>query len=535
MEKMGRFLMRVWWFPVVCLIVAVLSGSGFAAPEGDSVELKVEKGDTLTNVGKKYLADPEKWRVVARVNRMKNPDLIFPGQRVKVPVSLMAGVPVDGKVTFVHGDASARKSETAEWVTLKLGDSVSRGNQVRTGKASAVEVTFGDRNSIFLKSDTTLGITTAEKRGPSYSIGNFYLSVGRVISRLKEATGGDSRMEIRTPAAVASVRGTEFRVSADEQESMRTEVLTGAVNVKAPKKTVRLNRGEGTYVEKGAVPVEPRKLLPPPRPAGFMSQWKELPLRLAFEEAPGLSLVRGVVAKDPGGREVLDEKVVKPKEPMEFVNLPDGTYYLFGLAIDSLGIEGYQSEPYEVKLRANPLPPLIQLKGDDAEFIGNTGRFTWLKVKDAVMYHIQVAEDSGFTRMKEEKKDFQGEAYTTPSLEYGTYYFRISSIAADGYEAGWSETLPFRLVVPPPAPALDKPAVNGKEIFLRWRNLGDGVTYHFQMQKIRNSKKYWLTGSSTSRKLQFPSPTKPVSTMCGRAAWTGKAAKAPFPRPSPLK
>jgi hypothetical protein len=479
-----------------------------AAADEDSVELRVEKGDKLTKICKKYLENPEKWREVAKFNRMKDPDIILPGQRVKIPVRLMHGVPMDGKVTFVYGDVKIQKNESAEWVALNSGNTVSRGSSIQTGKASSVEITFGDRNSIFIKSNTILGIAASEKKGPSYTLNNFYLKSGRAITKIKEATGSDSRIIINTPSAVASVRGTEFRVSVDQAESMRTEVLTGTVGVSAMKKTVELNKGEGTYVQKGAVPTSPVKLLPPAALLEHKIIYKDMPLRFTFEEMTGQSSIRGIITKDVEGRQILDEKVIKQKETMEFFNIPDGQYYLFCQGIDELGIEGFQSKPYEIKLRANPLPPLIQSKGDEAEFIGKSAEFTWLKVKDAAKYHVQVALDRAFTSIAEEKPDYKGESFKTGTLDYNNYYFRISSIAGDGYEAGWSETVPFRLIPPPPSPQLDKPKVDEKEIFLKWRNLGKGITYHFQLAGDADFKEMLLDKKIDKSEIAFEKPEK---------------------------
>ncbi len=290
---------------------------------------------------------------------------------------------------------------------------------------------------------------------------------------------------------------------------MRTEVFTGTVKVSAMGTTVFLDEGEGTYVQKGATPVSPRKLLLPPTPVDLKPIYKELPLKFTFEEMPGLSSIRGLLTKDREGRNILDDKVVKQKEPLEFINLPDGTYYLIAQGIDELGIEGFQSQPFEVKLRANPLPPLIQTKDEEAEFINKKGRFAWLKVEDAIMYHLQVAQDKEFTVIKEEKLDYKGEFYETEALDYGTYYFRISSIAADGYEAGWSETLTFRLIPPPPAPALDKPKVGEKEIVLKWRDLGEGITYHFQMAKDEEFREMLLDEKVDKPEVTFEKPKEP--------------------------
>ena len=45
-------------------------------------EYTVVKGDTLSAIGKRFGV---KWRDIAELNDIKNPDLIFPGQVFKIP------------------------------------------------------------------------------------------------------------------------------------------------------------------------------------------------------------------------------------------------------------------------------------------------------------------------------------------------------------------------------------------------------------------------------------------------------------------
>jgi hypothetical protein len=473
---------------ILCIFIANLLLLCFgifspAAAEEDFVQLKVEKGNKLIHICRKYLEHPDKWPEVARFNRMKNPDLILPGQIVNLPVRLLPGVPIDAVVTYVYGEAKVQKPKKTDWTPLSLGETVSQGSRIQTGKASSLELTFEDRNAFFIKSNTDLGITASQKRGASYRLNSFFLNTGRMLNKIKKATGSDSRLEITTPSAVASVRGTEFRVSVDQAEATRTEVLEGAVNVRGMDKVLALQQGEGTFVAKGAPPSAAQKLLQPPRLLDYKPIYKELPLRFSFEAQPGLSAVRALLTKDQGAREVIEEKVMPLKDSLEFSNLPDGIYYLHAQGLDALGIEGYQSPPYEIKLRVNPLPPLISIKGDEVEFIGKTAQFNWLKVSDAANYHIQVAQGEDFSLLKQELTAFQGQAFKSDPFDHGAYVFRISSIAKDGYEGGWSPKIPFRLIPPPPAPPLDKPTLNENEIFLKWRNMGEGFTYHFQMAK----------------------------------------------------
>ena len=42
----------------------------------------VKSGDTLSAIGERHGVD---WRDIARINNVDNPDMIFPGQKLKIP------------------------------------------------------------------------------------------------------------------------------------------------------------------------------------------------------------------------------------------------------------------------------------------------------------------------------------------------------------------------------------------------------------------------------------------------------------------
>lgn len=52
------------------------------APKPKKVVYTVKPGDTLSAIGAKYGVD---WRDIARVNKIPNPDLIYPGQQFVIP------------------------------------------------------------------------------------------------------------------------------------------------------------------------------------------------------------------------------------------------------------------------------------------------------------------------------------------------------------------------------------------------------------------------------------------------------------------
>jgi hypothetical protein len=150
-------------------------------------------------------------------------------------------------------------------------------------------------------------------------------------------------------------------------------------------------------------------------------------------------------------------------------------------SIDDEGLEGLSSAPVEVAVRVNPVPPYIQSPAHKGEYRETAVPCSWLNVKDAAAYHMQIAEDREFSVMVQDKTDIRNTAYKADTLDYRSYYFRVSSIAGDHYEGEWSDTIRFTIIPPPPAPQMDKPDIEGKEISIRWPDLGAGFTYHFQM------------------------------------------------------
>ena len=63
-----------------------------AAPEAQYYEVK--SGDTLSKIAKQYYGDANKYNQIFEANRpmLKDPDEIYPGQRLRIPAAQQAGV-----------------------------------------------------------------------------------------------------------------------------------------------------------------------------------------------------------------------------------------------------------------------------------------------------------------------------------------------------------------------------------------------------------------------------------------------------------
>ncbi|MFC1825126.1 FecR domain-containing protein [Thermodesulfobacteriota bacterium] len=473
--------MRNRFFWVFLLLIVFPALAGASTPE--TIEISVAKDDNLVNICKKYLEEPHKWRRVARVNRLKNPNLIYPGQKLVIPVELLRGVPMDGVVTFLKGHVSLYIRSFGKWKQLSIDDRISQGSRLRTGDESAIEITFEDGVSLFLRSNTSLEVASAQKKSTLHRLYRLFLDIGRSISNVKQITGQAPRFKIYTPSATAAARGTNFRVAVDSKADTRCEVLEGKIEVRGEKETVDVEEGEGTLIRKDEPPVKPKRLLPPPNIVHLKPLYRAMPIELAYDKVKGASSYRIMIAKDRMFKDVIKESKIRPGEKLKIFGIADGVYFVQNRSIDELDLEGLPSEPLELKVRVNPLPPFIQSPIDGAEYRERKAQFRWLKVRDAVNYHIQVSDNSEFSTITDEQKNFTALEYTTGVLDFKTYFFRVRSLAEDGYEGIWSDVISFRIVPPPPSPPVEKPKMDEKDIQIRWRDLGKGVSYHFQMSK----------------------------------------------------
>ncbi len=134
-----------------------------------------------------------------------------------------------GKVTYFKGKVEVFRNHA--WQELILHAKVFQSDILRTGKKSRLEVRLVDQSIIRLGSKSELKITQnhfvkGKERtfSATFARGRFYSMVSKLVS-------GSSKFEVETSNAVAGVRGTTFRIDANQDRSTLVRVYAGAVAV----------------------------------------------------------------------------------------------------------------------------------------------------------------------------------------------------------------------------------------------------------------------------------------------------------------
>ena len=129
----------------------------------------------------------------------------------------------NGKIISISGDVRV------DGKVAKVGMIVKSGSTLKTGKNSVSEIVFDGKNvlKIFENSETTLDFTTQSK--------GIFLKTGAIASvvkrLLKFADPDRYRYAVRTPTAVAGVRGTSFYVRVENNNSTYICCCNGVISL----------------------------------------------------------------------------------------------------------------------------------------------------------------------------------------------------------------------------------------------------------------------------------------------------------------
>jgi len=239
----------------------------------------------------------------------------------------------------VQDEISYDSRNSGNTIPLSVGQPLLLGSRITCGDGTAT-IVLGNYSRMLLRPGCDLEISTMSTGAAPGQAAELELGKGDAEVEVKPR----SRFEIRTPSAVAAVRGTEYRLSVDG-DSTRSEVLAGSVAVAADK-TVLLPPGFGLLARQDEALGEPRPLLPPP---GLAPEYRKrrvdstLPFVFEWENHPE-AVAWQVDVHTPGalvGRYVTSYRVTRPT--IELVGLEPRCYRLSVRAIDAEGFNGMES------------------------------------------------------------------------------------------------------------------------------------------------------------------------------------------------
>ncbi len=294
-----------------------------------------------------------------------------------------------------------------------------------------------DGSTLLLQSNSKIVFNTLSAFGQTGMVDTrVRLQQGKIETSVQPLRTPDSRFEITTPAAVAAVRGTDFRVSYEEsKESMTSGVVKGNIKVAAGNVEVDVKQGFGTVTKKGEAPKPPTRLLNKPVTKSLQKFIVSLPYTFSWPNLKDAAQYR--IQLSAIGTNTLLEDSVRQESTFTLTHLTDGHYKLRVRGIDKIGLEGFNAEHTfqldtsikEVEL----LTPDNHINTSDSNI-----QLTWKHQQKASKYHLQISSDTDFTDPVVDQVLDSTQFQTQDKLDTGEYYWRVAGIDKNNQQGPFS-------------------------------------------------------------------------------------------------
>lgn len=372
---------------VMLSVLAWPSRSWAAPPTVELEDYVVQKGDTCYRIAKRRFGDGKRYDLIHKYNRSMGPTphRLVEGEVLRLPVAIpdetaKSDANPDAELTHAHRKVQARAAEVTNWAEAEVGLDLYRGWRVNTLQRASAEVTFRDTSRLEMRQNTLVIIYGATRSRSRSQRLQAELASGALRARLGELAG-ETKVEVETPSATATVEGGDALVTVDEAETSRlANHGEGETTLRARGREVRVGPKMGSKAKKGEAPTPAQPLPPAPTwEAGPPAQVIGLPgivgqVRGRWNAVAEAESYLVQLGRAPEGGELLSTVTVDAKvRSFELRGLPPGVYYLRVSSIDADGFESPPGPPARVELvgaelaAADGVPVSAAVDGEEEE------------------------------------------------------------------------------------------------------------------------------------------------------------------------
>ncbi|HPH04851.1 MAG TPA: FecR domain-containing protein [Methylotenera sp.] len=432
------------------LVFGLLLFGNFSAEAAEVNEpdwaYSVKPNDTFYSIYRQFLSKQSDIAQLSTRNHHKLSKRLLPGQVLKIPVSMLKKIPVSAQVLVASGEVSTQLANQLDEQKLIKGQLLNQGDSIKTGKYSVAKLGFPDGSVIDIQQNSQLVIQSSYQHTGRLT----YVILLKLVKGRTEIGANPSHlygnsMQILTPSAIAAVRGTTFRVRADQELTMQ-ETLAGRVGLTSLGKEVMLAQGYGSIAEKNKAPLPPIALPSTPN-LSHLPTVIESEMAVNFQLKPQTDAVAWLVqlAKDVDFNDVVYEQTVQAST-LNLGVLTEGSYYL---RVRAQGREGLQGkDALHVFAIKRPILPVAEpqlkpiLPSADAIIPLAPTHFEWSPLPSTQQYLLQVSRDIDFKDVVFEQLATHNQLSIKQSFGSGQYYWRVAAIS-NGKPQVFSEVRKF--------------------------------------------------------------------------------------------
>lgn len=407
------------------------------------ITVTARQGDTLSSIATRFTNATSNWIAIGKLNNISRDTSIPVGSKIIIPASLLQDEPGEARVTALSGKVTAMGPDNQP-VLLKIGSRLTESMHIETAGNSFLTLGLADASRVSIPSNTHIRLSILRMaRYTSSPRTEITILRGKVESQVSPLAPSMGRYEIRTPLAMAGVRGTLFRVGLLANGTTANELMSGAVEVsrRTPGTSILLQAGQGNVVTTSNAGA-PVALLPAPQLADQPVLQASGMVRFNAVNLTGASAYHLQIGTDAQGQAPFAE-TRSASNALQLGGIDAGDYFVRISAIDAAGLEGYARivpvnlRPEKIPDAAGPTPsPPVVNASDSKQF-----QLSW-RSPAAAGFNIQVARDAGFSWLQFNATSTKP-ALTLPRPPFGTYFARVQIRNRDGSTGPYSAAQAF--------------------------------------------------------------------------------------------
>lgn len=421
---------------LLCMLLTVFcSHFSFADtnPGSEEWHYTLRPGDTLQNISQSLLNHQYSMSDVVRHNQIDNQSLLAPGSIIKIPLHWLKQQPKPAEINSVSGSVQIKRAGNSRYEALKPGMQIKVGDEIVTRQGSVV-IQLADGSIIRLEEQSNLIFNRLSHFGKTGMVDTqLRLNKGSLTTDIPPLVKG-SRYEIKTPSAVAAVRGTEFRLSSDENGS-QVEVLEGVVEFTGKHGQVMVNAGQGARINNNSARIDVNTLPEAPKTRLAQETITNLPAKIEWEKSQDAQAYEvRLTEQDKNGKLVQQGK--QTSNALELNQIKNGDYEL---AVNSIDRNGYQSEDASSKIK-------VDIKGQEAELVTPEDQAIITELTPSFLWNynetnadsptnrtrqskVEVALDEGFTAIVTDNDFISSNRMSLENpLIPGRYFWRVKTL-----------------------------------------------------------------------------------------------------------
>lgn len=408
-------------------LAGILLGESSAFAASD-ITHTVGPSDNLSKIRNLYCDPAINAFEIAKYNGLANPNLIHPGDVIRIHPMWLKSTTLPIKLIVFSGDVKVKKHHAKKSVPLTQAHVLAEGDELVTGDNSLVKLRFADESVVNLQPNATMKILSSRKQTHTDQMQiEVDVQQGRTEVLANPEHRANRQFKVKTPSAVAVVRGTTFRVGSEAGKTIE-ETLGGQVDFAVGDDKVAVGKGFGSYAKDGQGPVPPVALPPVPDITNLPDRFDFAPVSFQLPQQDKVAAITVQLSQaDDFSSLISTERLNADATDTQLAlgDIKDGDYFI---KLRSESDQGLQSEDvvHAFTVDVYPLPPEPIEVQDSVSFNPSAGwPLAWVRMPGINHYILQVSSDDGFKDVVLEKSLFYNSFYLTSLLAQKAKYWRV--------------------------------------------------------------------------------------------------------------